>query len=408
MATDRSHATTDPASVAQARAWLVGQLKALGSEDVAITQAAGRVLAAEVRSNLDLPPFDRAAVDGIAVRADETIGASTYNPSVFRWATACTDLPMGAAMRMNAGEPLPSGADAVVRSEHVGLDESGAGTVTEPVMAGSGAERKGSQSRRDGTLLTAGRRIRPCDIGMLASAGLTIVSVVRRPRVRCLVADGTIEAGRPLPAGKVYDANQPLLSALSERDGGIVVEQRMIARDRASLRSALLVPGGDIILIAGGTGAGADDHAAAALAEAGELVIRGVALRHAETTGVGVAAGIPVLLLPGTPVGCLLAYECLAGPAIRRLGGGDPTFPFMPRRMTAARKFVSELSMTELRPVRCLSEDLAEPIAGVAETGLKTMSQADGFVLIPEGSEGYPQGATVTVYLYDGRERAQS
>src|SRR5215510_1040108 len=408
MATDRSEAITDRASVARARAWLAAQLNVLGSEEIAIPQVAGRILAAEVRSNLDLPPFDRAAVDGIAVRADETIGASTYNPSVFRWASACADLPVGAAMRISAGEPLPSGADAIVRSEHVGLDERAAGTVTEPVMTGSGAERKGSQSRQDGTLLTAGRRLRPSDIGVLASAGLTSVSVIRKPRVRCLVAEGTIEAGRPLPAGKVYDANQPLLCALSERDGAIVVEQRMIARDRASLCQALLVPGGDIILMAGGTGTGANDHAAAALAEAGELVIRGIALRHAETTAVGIAAGVPVLLLPGTPVGCLLAYECLAGPVIRRLGGGDPTFPFPPRRMTAARKFVSELSMTELRPVRCLGEDLVEPIAAVAEAGLKTMSQADGFVLIPEESEGYPQGASVTVYLYDGHERAQS
>src|SRR5262245_39480043 len=178
MTIDRSHATNERASVASARAWLAAQLKALSSEDVAISQVAGRILAEEVRSNLDLPPFDRATVDGIAVRADETIGASTYNPSVFHWATAGADLPAGAATRLNAGEPLPSGADAVVRLEHVGFDEKGAGTVTDPVMTGSGAERKGSQSRRHGTLLAAGRRLRPGDIGLLASAGLTSVSVI--------------------------------------------------------------------------------------------------------------------------------------------------------------------------------------------------------------------------------------
>jgi molybdopterin molybdotransferase len=408
MAADRSQGIADRASVETARAWLAAQAGTLGSEDVPITDGADRTLAEAVRSNLDLPPFDRASIDGIAVRADETVGASTYNPSIFRCLTASADLAPGAAVRINAGEPLPGGADAVIASEHVGLDQRGAGIVTEPVVAGSGTERRGSQGTRGSTLIPAGRRLAARDIGILAAAGLARISVVRKPRVRCLLSEGASAAGTPLPAGKVYDANGPLLCALIERDGGIVVEQRTIARDRALLRHALLVPGADIVLVAGGTGSGGGDHAAVALAEAGELAIHGVALRHAESAGMGIALGNLVLLLPGTPVACLLAYEFLAGPAIRRLGGRNPGFPFPIRKMTITRKIVSEISMTELWLVRCPTEDLAEPIAGFAEAGLKAVSEANGFVLMPEGSEGYPQGAGVTVYLYEGYERARS
>jgi molybdopterin molybdotransferase len=375
----------------------------LGPEEVPIFEAAGRVLVGDVSQNLDLPPFDRAAVDGIAVRAEETIGASTYNPCVLQWAAAFADLPAGGAVRMDAGEALPHGADAVIRAEQVEFDARGAGTVSEPIVAGSGVERRGSQGRRASALIAAGRRLRPADIGLLTSAGVAHVSVVGRPRVRCLITDGTIEAGQPLPQGKVYDANGPLLRALIERDGGIVVQQQSIARDRASLRHALLaLADADIILVAGGTGSGSNDHAAAALVQAGELAIHGVALRHAETAGMGVAASVPVFLLPGTPSACLVAYEVLAGRAIRRLGGRSPELPFFCREMTAARKIVSEISMMELRPVRCRAANSVEPIAAFAETGLRAVAEADGFVLIPEKSEGYPQGVAVTVYLYDG------
>ena len=173
-------------------------------------------------------------------------------------------------------------------------------------------------------------------------------------------------------------------------------------------RNALSISGADLVLVVGGTGSGSNDQAAAALAEAGELAIHGVALRHAETFGMGLAAGVPTFLLPGNPVACLLAYELFAGRAIRRFGGQNPAFPFSARQMTTTRKIVSEIGVLELRPVRCPSQDLAEPVAFFVEAGLKAFAQAHGFVVIPEKSEGYPRGTIVTVYLYNGYGSAQS
>jgi molybdopterin molybdotransferase len=245
---------------------------------------------------------------------------------------------------------------------------------------------------------------------LLSAAGLAQVSVVRRPRVSCLLAGrNLVETGRPLPPGAIHDANGPLLRALIVRDGGIAIEQRRVERDPLVLRAAMVAPGADIILVAGGTGPGVDDYAAAALSDAGEVAVHGVALRPGETAGLGRAgSGVPVFLLPGSPAACLWAYEFFAGRAIRRLGGRNPELPFARREMTAAGKIASEIGMTEVRPVRCLTDGTVEPVASFREAGLSAATGADGFVIVPEGSEGYRQGARVPVYLYDAQSHAHA
>jgi molybdopterin molybdotransferase len=397
--------------VEDAVAWIDAHVAPLGAEDVLLADAAGRVVFQDVLAEFDLPPFARAAVDGMAVRADETVGASAYNPLRFRLAPDAGgpgDLPAGSAVRLSAGDRLPRGADAVVPLGHVEPDEGGACAIIEPVVAGSEVERAGSQGARGSNLIRAGRRLGPGDIGLLASAGRARVGVVRRPRVRCVLSGDAIEAGTPLPPGAACDANAPMLRALIERDGG-VVEQRRVERSHETLRAALESPAADIVLFVGSAGGGSDDHAAAALAEAGELAIDGVALHPGAATGIGrTTAGAPLFLLPATPAACFWAYAFFAGRAIRRLGGRSPAFSFASRTMTATRKIVSEIGMTEVVPVRCVNAGGAEPLPSFAAAGLRAITEADGFVVVPEGSEGYQRGTMVTVYLYDEQARAQS
>lgn len=388
-------------------AWIDALPAPLGPEDVCVAQAAGRTLAHDVPANQDLPPFDRAAVDGLAVCAAETIGASTYNPCVLRLLDVSADLPAGAAVEISAGDALPSGADAIIGLEHVDIDGRRNGIITEPIAIGNGVERQGGQAPRGSTLVPAGRRLGAYEIGLLASAGAAQVAVVRKPRVRCLISQAMIEAGKPPTRGEVHDADGPLLRALIERDGGLLHERSTIGRARASLGEALQMANADIVLVAGGTGPGLDDHSAVALAAAGDLAFHGFAFRFAETAAMGKVAGVPVFLLPGAPLACLLAYECFAGRAIRRLAGRPGALPFPSRQMTTVRKIVSEIGMTELQPVRCLQAQCVEPIATLAEAGLKALAEADGFVLVPEMSEGYPKGASLTVYLYDAHEQRE-
>jgi molybdopterin molybdotransferase len=402
------------ARLSDVAAWVETWAAPSGLEHVSLADAAGRVLAGDVTAAMDLPPFDRATADGFALRADETVGAGAYNPLPFRLAPASAGVLPGHAVAVESGDPLPAGADAVARPEQAMPVAPGTIAIIAPVAAGAEVERVASQGARGGALFAAGQQLGPGEVGLLASAGVMRVPVVVRPRVRCLLAAGGLsEAGQALAPGAVYDANGPMLAALIERDGGTVVDRRRIERDRSLLRDALGAslgaplgaPGADVILVAGGTGPGAGDEAAAALVEAGELVIHGVAIRPGETAGAGRAFGVPVLLLPGTPAACLWAYELLAGPAIRRLAGRSVELPFATRQVRLSRKVVSEIGMTDVCPVRCTIDGEVEPLAPFAEAGLVVAAQGDGFVVVPESSEGYPQGAPVTVHLYPGRGR---
>jgi molybdopterin molybdotransferase len=400
VTTGFSHAARSPAgrtSVADAVAWIDAQVAPLAAEMVALAHAAGRVLAQDAVATAAMPPADQAAIDGFALRGDETVGASAYNPRSFRLAAADgAVLAPGAARLVSAGDPLPVGADAVVALEHVQPGPSGSGEVIDAVAAGHGIEPRGRHVMPGTTLLEAGRRLHPHDIGLLAAAGITRVPVIGRPRVRCFLPTVTsVGSGAPLA-----DANGPLLQALIERDGGDAMELRRIGRDLAAIAQALRAVEADLVIVAGGTGRGADDQAAAALAEAGELAIHRLALHPGETAGLGrTPAGVPVLLLPGAPAACLWAYELLAGRAVRRRAGRNPALPFRRREMTTARKIVSAIGMTEIVPVRCLSEDRIEPVASAA-AGIAAAVRPDGFVVISEGSEGVPAGAVVAVHLY--------
>jgi molybdopterin molybdotransferase len=400
----------DRTRVKAALDWIDKNVAPLGVDFGSVIDAVGRVLAEPVDATADIPRFDRAAIDGIAVRAEETVGASAYNPLSFRLVPQGEALPKLGAARVDAGEPLPTGADTVVPLEYASLDAAGGYEIIEPVEAGGHVEHAGSHAARDAILLPAGRELRPYDIGLLALAGVSHVPVIRRPTVRIVVTGrGLSQSDAPSSSAAVYDTDGPLLRALVQRDGGILADLCHIDRDRRKLHDALTAPGLDILLVAGATGNGTDDFAGAVLAEVGELAIHGVALSPGESAGMGRAgAGALVFLLPGAPAACLWAYELFAGRAIRRLGGRNPALPFRSTEMLTNRKIVSRIGVTEICPVRCRDNRSVEPIASFAEAGLMSASRADGFVIIPDGSEGFPEGAAVTVYLQQGFDAPSS
>lgn len=342
--------------------------------------AASRVLAEDIVSTGPIPPVDSATHDGFAVKADATLGASSYNPLL---------LPLHA---ISAGEAMPTGTDAVI-PVRLGQVQSCAIECVEAVAPAENVDLQGSVAPGGTMLAPAGLRLSPRHIGLLIGAGVSTVAVVRRPRV------GIVIAGRTMSA----DCNGPMIRTLIERDGGAGADNVHVERSREGIKRALAADSSDIVLVIGGTGPGADDHAAAALVGAGELAIHGITMRPGETSGLGfTSTGTPVILLPGTPAACLFGYELLAGRAIRRLGGRDPALPYRSRSTITARKIVSSIGMTEIWPVRRTGDDAVEPLPSFAEIGMMAAADADGFVIIPEASEGYPPGAPVVVYLYEG------
>ncbi|HEX3860537.1 MAG TPA: molybdopterin molybdotransferase MoeA [Stellaceae bacterium] len=375
-------------SVDEAIAWLDATTVCLGAETSPVSGASGRTLAEDVRAGRPVPPVDRAAYDGFAVRADECLGAGAYNPIAIR------KIPVA------SGEALPAGADAVVPRDHAEADSGNYITVIEPVAPGDNIERQGATASQDAVLASCGTRLAARHIGLLALAGVAEVRVIRQPRVRIFVA-------RPPHSVAWDDGNGPMLRAAIERDGGVVDCVATIDRNRNAIQKVLddgtggCDTGADIVLVTGGTGAGADDHAPAALAAAGELAVHGIALSPGETTALGRSrSGVPIVLLPGVPASCLWAYEFFAGRAIRRLGGRAGALPYRSENRIAARKIVSAIGTTEICPVRCDSGAIV-PLPPFSEIGLAAAAAADGFVVVPESSEGFPQGTRVSVYLYE-------
>jgi molybdopterin molybdotransferase len=203
------------------------------------------------------------------------------------------------------------------------------------------------------------------------------------------------------------DANVVLLQALVERDGGVIAELRQIERHGADILGALTAAETDLTIVVGGTGPGSGDVWAAALAETGELAAHGVALTSAENAAFGlIRAVVPTFLLPRPLAACFWAYEFLVGRAVRRRAGRAQALPYRRQDMMTARKIVSEIGMTEVCPVRYVCDAHVEPVASFASAGLGAAALADGFVVIPEGCEGHPEGAIVTVYWFDDRDRS--
>jgi molybdopterin molybdotransferase len=369
----------DRVPLAAAWAWIDAQPAAPVRESVPLAQAAARRLADPVASAADLPDQNRAAADGYAVRAADCDGASAYNPLPLMVQEA-GPLARGAASLVGAGWPMPGGADAVLPQE--AAQPAGSWLeVLAPVAPGTGVARAGAIWRAGTMLLEAGRRLRPQDLACLAALGMTAVPVLRRPLVRLVVAGP--KAG--------YDVLTPLLEALLARDGAIA--------DRAPDLAYAAAP--DAIILAGRSGDGPDDTAAAGLqAAGGTLALHGVALRPGETAGLGAIGPVPVILLPGEPLACLAAYDMLAGRLIRRLGGAGAGLPYRTVHAALARKIVSGIGLTDIVPVRW-QDGRIQPIG---EAGVAAAVQADGFVMVAEGSEGYPAGATVPVHLYEAAD----
>lgn len=383
----------------------------LAVERVPIGEAAGRVLGGDVVAPVPVPGFPRAAMDGYAVRGEETFGASDYNPLEFRLAGESFPgrpfpgvLRPGQAVRIMTGAPLPAGADAVVMAEYAresARREGDVVTVTEPVPPGRHVGAVGEDVEAGQFLLAAGRVLRPQDVGVLASVGAGEVPVVRRPVVRLVITGDELLPPGSTPEGfRIVDSNSVMLEALVRRDGGVPLRSGIVSDRREAVAAALLEPGSDVTLVSGGSSVGAEDHAPTLVAERGELLVHGLAMRPSSPAGFGrIGAGL-VFLLPGNPVSCLCAYDFFAGPAIRLLGGRSAEWPYRRIRARLAGKLVSDIGRVDYARVR-LTEAGVEPISTGGASILSSTTRADGFILVSRDSEGYAAGDEATVYLYD-------
>jgi molybdopterin molybdotransferase len=385
----------------------------LDAEPVGLDQATGRVLTHDVVAPVPVPGFARAAMDGYALRGEETFGASDYNPLPFRLVGEAMPgrpypgvVERGEAIRIMTGSPLPRGADAVVMAEYAREDEGPAGggkevAITEPVPPGRHVGQIGEDIEAGQALFQPGRVLRPQDIGVLASVGIATVSVIRRPVVRLVITGDELLPPGSTPSGaRIVDSNSVMLEGLVRRDGGVPQRDAIVPDRREAVEAAILDERGDVVLVSGGTSVGSEDYAPLIVAEHGELLVHGVALRPASPTGLGRLGSRLVFLLPGNPVSCLSAYDFFAGPVVRLLGGRSADWPHRQVRAQLARKIASAVGRVDYVRVR-LGPGGVEPLAISGASILSSTIRADGFVIVAKDSEGHAAGEDVLVYLYD-------
>jgi molybdopterin biosynthesis enzyme len=346
---------------------LTGGVQPVAPTGVPLASAIGLVSARDVLAAADAPPHRAALRDGWATEAALVTGASPYAPVQ----------PRRAPVWVEAGDPLPDGADVVLPPEAlVGRD------IVEDAPAQDGVRGIGEEMRAGRLLLAAGERLTPVRYAGLAFAGVGTLDV-RVPRLRLIMT------GAPAPAAA--DALSATIAAMSVA-AGARVEIVAAADEPEEIAAAIAAPGADAILVIGGTGIGRTDRSAEALEMAGELMLHGIALRPGETAAIGAASGRPVLLSPGRPEAAFAVIVTLLRPLIAILSGAPKP---VSHRAPLTRKIASTIGLTEAVFVRHVAEGV-EPLGG-ADLPIAQLVRADGVVLVKPDREGYPERAEIEV-----------
>lgn len=407
-----------PLSVREAQTKILDRIRPLGSERVPLGDAAGRVAAASVTSELDLPPWDNSAMDGYAVRAADVAPGSELPVALDLPAGSASGqrLPDAAAARIMTGAPLPEGADAVVPVEDT-TGPAGEGRFAEigervrfdvPPDPGAHVRRRGEDVRRGAVVLEAGDRVGPARIALLATVGRGDVVVFRRPHVAIVsTGDELVEIDQAGAPDRIVNGNAHGLAAQVAAAGGVPHPLPIAPDDPAAIRASVgAALEHDVVVTIGGVSVGSKDHVRDALREAGvELLFWRAAIRPGGPVAFGATSGgQPVFGLPGNPVSAHVTFELFARPALRRMAGHARCF----RRPLRGRLAVAVSTRPEkayylrvgIEPDR--DGWLVSPIGAQGSAILTGLAAADGLAIVPLGVGDLPAGAEVDILPLDG------
>lgn len=382
------------------------RLERLASVRVPLHEALGRVLAEDAMAEGDLPPFDRSAVDGYALKAKDTFEASQISPKVLEL-TKEDRIDEREARQIWTGNPLPSGADAVVMLEHTKRVQGGV-QLWNPVTPGYNVSRRGEDVERGQVAVKEGTRLRPRHLGLLAALGRTHVSVVEKPVVAILsTGSELVELGCKPKQAQVVGVNRLILSGLCVELGADPSDLG-IARDDLNEIKAKIQEGinkADVVLTTGGTSVGHADLVPEAINQiaAPGVIVHGIAMRPAMPTALAILRGKPTIALSGNPVAAMIGFEVFARPLILKLLGIESE-PRPMLRASLTRRVPSVLGRRVFLRVHAFEREgefFAEPVRIKGAGVLTTMTKANGYVIIPEDREGLSEGEPVTVYLFD-------
>jgi len=376
------------------------------TEALPIAEADGRVASEDVTALIDVPPFDRAAMDGYAVRAADTEGASTDRPRVL----ACADrvlagqvptraVGQGQCVEIATGAPLPAGADAVVMVEHTHR-EGETVRVTTPAAPGQHIGRRGADLAVGQRAVRAGDILSPARIGAVAALGQPRVTVFARPSVAILSTGNELAPpGAPLEPGQIHDVNRFTVDAVIRRHGGTATSLPVAADDVAALVTTLRTAAAshDILVVSGGSSVGTRDLLIDALTACGEVVFHGIAVKPGKPTLFGRIGGAAVFGMPGNPTSCLSNAYMLLVPFLRKTAR-LPAWAPRRIRVPLARRIVSAAGRHQFYTVRIVDGRAVPAFKGSGE--ITSLAEADGYIEIPADRDGVEEGADVEVVLF--------
>lgn len=383
-----------------------------GVEEVPLDDALGRVPAVPVLAASPLPGFARSTVDGYAVRAADTYGASEGLPSYLEVVGAVrmgaepdVAVTTGTAVTMPTGGVMPAGADAVVMVEHTAETMPGTVEVTRPVAPGTGMVGADEDVAVGDEMVTAGIALRPHHLGLLAAAGITAVQVRVRPVVAIVstgdeVVPPTTAVLRP---GQVRDATASALAGLVRQAGGEPVAPVIVPDDPAALEAALrdALAIADLVVVSAGSSVGARDETAAVVARLGEVWCHGLAIKPGKPTLLADCGGVPLIGLPGNPLSALVVFRLIGLTLLYRIGGCVDPWPWPVVSASLSCDVASAPGRLDVVQVQLPSGGggLAVPVFGSSAL-LTVLTVADGWIVVPEDANGLAAGTEVEVALY--------
>ena len=391
-------------SIDEALELVLGELAPLGPERVPLAEAAGRVAAEPARSAVDLPPFDRSAMDGYAVRAADTAPgvALRLAGGVAAGEVTTAELEPGTAARISTGAAIPPGADAILQSE-LALERDGTVAPERALEPGMHVRYRGEDLHAGDELAPAGSPLSLPRISALASAGVGEVSVHRRPRLHLIVTGSELlPIGAPPEPGRIHESNGLMVRLLASRAGAEVVDHGVIGDDRETTRSAVETGlQGDVLVVSGGVSVGPHDHVKPAFESCGvDEVFWRVRIKPGKPLWFGRRGDTLVFGLPGNPLSTIVCFCVFIEPALRRLAGDVHARPRLePGRLTAAARASDNRTTYLTATLRPGADGVLEATPTERQGSHMTgaLGESDGFAVAPEEAGELAAGAPVDV-----------
>lgn len=383
-----------------------GNITRIGrTEEVPIEEASGRVLVENVIAGFSVPPFDRSAMDGYAVRAEDTYGASGFNPNRLKLIGVQHagelfegTVSEGECVQVATGSPVPEGSDAVVMVEFTKLDGDYV-EIQKPAYPSANTSPIGEDIKTGDTVIEAGETLTPAKVGALAALNRKTIRVYGKPRVAVFSTGSEIKPlGSDLSPSQIYDVNSYTLTSIISANGCEPVMKGIVPDDRESIKASILdAASHDLGVFSGGSSVGVRDLFSEVVEELGEVLFHGLQVKPGKPTLFGIVEGTPIFGMPGYPTSCLSNAYIFLTPALRALVG---LLPDQPRRVTArmSTRFVSSSGREQFLTVR-VRDGVAFP-AFKKSGAITSMAHADGYIILPVNLDVIEEGAEVEVTLF--------